>query len=61
MLSPSAIIEPGERTGTFRQADDELIVDADGQSRISTQDFALAMIDELETPRHVRARFTVGY
>jgi putative NADH-flavin reductase len=61
MLSPSAIIEPGERTGTFRQAGDELIVDAGGQSRISTQDFALAMIDELETPRHVRARFTVGY
>lgn len=61
MLSPSASIEPGERTGKFRQAADELIVDEAGQSRITTPDFAMAMINELEAPQHVRARFTVGY
>ena len=61
MLSPSAVIEPGERTGQFRLGDDRLLVGADGRSRISTQDYAMAMIDELERPQHARRRFTVGY
>ena len=60
-LSPSALIQPGERTGTFRLGTDQLLVDAAGNSAISAEDFAVAMIDELERPAHSRRRFTVGY
>jgi putative NADH-flavin reductase len=60
-LSPSAVIAPGERTGKFRLGGDQLLVGADGKSRISIPDFAMAMIDEVEKPQHVRRRFTVGY
>ncbi|HQQ70051.1 MAG TPA: NAD(P)-dependent oxidoreductase [Alicycliphilus sp.] len=60
-LAPSAILESGKRTGTFRLGGDRLLVDAKGESRISVQDYAVAMIDELERPAHVRQRFTVGY
>ncbi|WP_336334469.1 NAD(P)-dependent oxidoreductase [Pseudomonas putida] len=61
MLCPGAVIEPGERTGRFRLGTDQLLVNDAGESRISVQDFALAMIDELECPAHSRIRFTVGY
>lgn len=61
MLSPSAYISPGERTAKFRLGTDQLLVGADGRSAISVEDFAVAMIDELEQPDHPRARFTVGY
>ena len=60
-LSPSAVFEPGERTGSFRLGTDELLVAEDGKSRISFEDFAIAMVDELEDPHHSRERFTVGY
>jgi uncharacterized protein len=60
-LSPSAELEPGQRTGKFRLGNDRLLVDATGQSKISVQDYAVAMIDELERPTHLRQRFTVGY
>ena len=60
-LCPSTLISPGERTGTFRLGLDDLLVGADGSSRISVEDYAVAMIDELEAPRHTRRRFTVGY
>ncbi|CAN7581654.1 NAD(P)-dependent oxidoreductase [Bosea sp. LjRoot90] len=60
-LSPSALIEPGERTGQFRLGKDQLLVDGKGQSRISAEDYAVALVDELETPAHARQRFTVGY
>lgn len=60
-LAPSAELQPGQRTGTFRLGSDQLLVDANGQSRISVQDYAVAMIDELENPAHIRQRFTVGY
>ncbi|HEY0202439.1 MAG TPA: NAD(P)-dependent oxidoreductase [Burkholderiaceae bacterium] len=61
LLSPSAEIFPGERTGHFRLGGDQLLADAQGKSRISVQDYAVALIDELEKPRHSRQRFTVGY
>ncbi|HTH77610.1 MAG TPA: NAD(P)-dependent oxidoreductase [Ramlibacter sp.] len=61
MLSPSAVIAPGERTGKFRLGGDQLLVDANGASRISVQDYAVAFVDELETPAHSRRRFTAGY
>ena len=60
-VSPSALLLPGERTGKFRIGGDQLLVDADGNSRISIEDLAVALIDELESPRHSRQRFTVGY
>jgi len=60
-LSPSAMSEPGERTGRFRLGGDQLLSDARGESRISVEDYAVAMLDEVENPRHVRRRFTVGY
>ncbi|PKN99125.1 MAG: 3-beta hydroxysteroid dehydrogenase [Chloroflexi bacterium HGW-Chloroflexi-4] len=60
-LSPSAVIEPGERTGKFRLGRDDLLVAEDGKSHISVADYAVAMIDELEKPAHSRQRFTVGY
>lgn len=60
-LSPSAGLEPGTRSGRFRLGTDQLLIGADGQSRISLQDYAVAMIDELEKPAHTRRRFTVGY
>lgn len=52
---------PGERTGKFRLGRDQLLVGADGKSRISMEDYAIAFVDELESPRHARARFTAGY
>jgi putative NADH-flavin reductase len=61
MLSPSAMIAPGQRTGKFRLGKDQLLVKADGKSEISLEDYAVAMIDELEDPAHPRSRFTVGY
>lgn len=61
MLSPSALIAPGERTGRFRLGRDELIRNAAGESRISVEDYAVALVDELEKPAHPRQRFTVGY
>jgi putative NADH-flavin reductase len=60
-LSPSAFFEPGRRTGKFRLGQDELLTDANGKSWISMEDYAIALVDELEQPQHRRQRFTVGY
>lgn len=59
-LSPSALFEPGQRTGKFRLGGDELLVGEHG-SRISFEDYAVALADEIEHPAHSRQRFTVGY
>jgi putative NADH-flavin reductase len=61
MLSPSALVAPGRRTGKFRLGGDQLLVGANGKSEISVEDYAVAMLDELERPQHRRQRFTVGY
>jgi putative NADH-flavin reductase len=60
-LSPSAFFDGSQRTGQFRLGKDDLLADANGKSSISFPDYAIAMADEIETPRHSRARFTVGY
>lgn len=60
-LSPSAVFTPGARTAKFRLGGDHLLIDAQGQSRVSMEDFAVAMLDELEHPKHIHRRFTVGY
>lgn len=59
-LSPPAVLEPGERTGRYRIGEDELLVAEDGTSRISMEDLAIAVLDELERPKHRRTRFTVA-
>jgi putative NADH-flavin reductase len=60
-FSPAAFIQPGERTGKFRLGGDSLIADEKGTSSISAEDYAIALVDELERPAHVRQRFTIGY
>jgi|SRR5579875_54191 len=60
-ISPPQTIRPGERTGNFRVGAERLLTDAEGKSAISTEDYAVALVDELEQPRHVRQRFTVAY
>lgn len=59
--SPAAMIEPGARTGKFRLGTDQLVADSKGESRISMEDFAVAILDELEKPKFIRRRFTVAY
>jgi uncharacterized protein len=60
-VSPSAEIDEGSRTGHFRTGANQLLVDSSGRSRISMEDFAVAILDEVEKPKFSRARFTVGY
>jgi putative NADH-flavin reductase len=58
---PSAEIMPGERTGKFLTGTNQLLSDANGKSYISMEDFAVAIMDEIETPMHIQSLFTVGY
>jgi putative NADH-flavin reductase len=60
-VSPPARIAPGERTGAYRRGDDELVVDDDGESSISMEDYAVAVVDEIERANYVGRRFTVAY
>jgi uncharacterized protein len=60
-LSPAAFIQPGERTGKFRLGGTRLVTDEKGESRISAEDFAVALVDELEFPAYLRQQFTVAY
>jgi len=60
-VSPSAFFGPGERTGKFRLSDNTLLTAPDGKSSISYEDYAIALLDEIEQPKHIRGRFTVGY
>lgn len=60
-FSPAALIEPGQRTGRFRLGGTRLVANDHGESKISVEDYAVALVDELENPRHVRQQFTLGY
>jgi len=60
-FSPPVLIEPGVRTGKFRLGGDSLITDEQGKSRVSFEDYAVALVDELEKPTYERSRFTIGY
>jgi putative NADH-flavin reductase len=60
-FSPAAFFEPGERTDKFRVGATRLIADDKGNSRISLEDYAIALADELERPAHERAQMTIGY
>ncbi|MNY12307.1 NmrA-like family protein [compost metagenome] len=60
-LSPSAEFVEGDRSGKFRLGQDDLLVSSAGRSWITFADYAIAMLDEVEAPKHSRQRFTVGY
>jgi len=60
-FSPAMMIQPGERTGKFRLGKDALISDEKGNSSISAEDYAIALVDEAEQGRHTKQRFTIGY
>ena len=60
-FSPAALIAPGQRTGNFRLGTNRLLADSKGVSQISAEDYAIAMVDELEKGRHIRERFTAAY
>lgn len=60
-LSPPAKLAPGERTGRFRVGGDDLLMNGSEPAGISVADLAVAIVDEIERPAHIRARFTVGY
>lgn len=60
-VSPAAEIFPGEKQGAYRVGGDALLSDAEGNSKISVSDYALAMIDELESAAHPRQRIGVAY
>ncbi|SDG53769.1 hypothetical protein SAMN05216603_102208 [Pseudomonas benzenivorans] len=60
-VSPPALLQPGERTGQFRIGGDQLLMNGEAPAGISVADLAVAIIDELERPQHIRQRFTVGY
>ncbi len=60
-VSPAAMLAPGERTGKYRVGGDQLMTDGDGGSRISLEDYAVAMLHGAHRPQHHRARFSVAY
>ncbi|WP_286563575.1 NAD(P)-dependent oxidoreductase [Variovorax brevis] len=60
-ISPSALLAPGERTGKYRLGKDDLPVGENGNSRACLEDYAIALVDELEATTHPRQRFTVGH
>jgi uncharacterized protein len=60
-FSPAGFIQPGQRTGKFRLGTTSLIADEKGNSSISAEDYAVALVDELETPKHIHEQFTIGY
>ncbi|MGQ0733296.1 MAG: NAD(P)-dependent oxidoreductase [Acidobacteriota bacterium] len=60
-VSPAAEISPGQRTGRYRTGGDQLLVDASGHSQISHEDYAVALVDELENARHLKRRITFAY
>lgn len=60
-FSPAASIAPGKRTGKYRLGTTTLLSDQKGESRISAEDYARALVDELETPAHLRGQMTIAY
>ncbi|MFD2871661.1 NAD(P)-dependent oxidoreductase [Mucilaginibacter ximonensis] len=60
-ISPAAEIAPGERTGKFRLGGAQLLSDENGKSFISMEDYAVAVVDEIENPTHIREQMTVAY
>ena len=60
-IAPAAYFVPGERTGKYRTGTNNLVSDEKGESKITFADYAIALVDEIEKPKHERALFSVGY
>jgi putative NADH-flavin reductase len=60
-VSPAALIQPGERTGSYRLGSDRLLIGENGQSEISAEDYAVAIVDLLESAKHDRERVAVAW
>jgi putative NADH-flavin reductase len=60
-IAPAAYFVPGDRTGKYRTGTNNLVADEKNDSRISFADYAIALVDEIETPKHERQLFSVGY
>jgi putative NADH-flavin reductase len=60
-FSPASHITPGERTGVYRLGTTNMIFDAKGESRISYEDYAVALVDEISKQQHIRQQFSIGY
>jgi uncharacterized protein len=58
---PPFVIEPGVRTGVYRGNDNVILFATDGNSKISVEDYAVAMLDEVEVPAHRKQIYTVAY
>jgi putative NADH-flavin reductase len=61
VISPAAEIEPGDRTGLYRTGGNQLLKDANGKSFITMEDYAAAVLDEIEIPQHIKGQMTVAY
>lgn len=61
VLSPALIFTGGKRTGKFRLGNDQLMVDENDKSAISFEDYAIALLDEIEQPQHLKSRFSIAY
>ena len=60
-FSPAVIVGPGERTGKYRLGTTNMIFDSNGESRISYEDYAMALVEEIASPQHIREQFSIGY
>lgn len=60
-IAPSIVIAPGERTGKFRIGKDHVLYNDKGESKISLEDYAVGLVDEMERPQHHNERMTIGY
>lgn len=60
-IAPAAFFVPGERTGKYRTGTNNLVTNEKGESKISFADYAIALADEIEEPKHERRLFSVGY
>lgn len=61
VLTPAFEFTAGERTGKFRLGNGEIITDQNGKSAISFEDYSIAMLDEIEQPRHLKKQFSIAY
>jgi len=59
-LSPAAFLAAGARSGKYRVGGEQLLMAGEKPAGISVADLAVAIVDELEKPAHVRARLTVA-
>ena len=59
-LSPALTIEPGRRSGNYRPGTDTVLTNDKGESKISAEDFAMAVLDELERPGHLKSQMTIA-